>query len=228
MPDLPPQPGQRTFDEVYDSADRSKLERLAEREPALRERIELQQRIDAVLCRAFAEPAESLDLAPRPHRLRHWKLWLAAAAAVTLLVGGWRMWTVSNRPDVLGPLYRDTVAAGFVPEVVCTTDEEFTNWCRAYLRQPIRVASRSENVQYVGWNKANVISPISGILLVRVDGDPVIVVLERRDRQTRVPGAVRDKSLHVFSRHVGEAVLYEVTPKDHAAILPVLEKMPLR
>lgn len=228
MSDMPPQPGRRTFDDVYDSADRAKLESFAERDPAVRQRLELQNRIDAVLCRAFVEPAESLDLAPTPRRFRHWRNWLAAAAALTLLVGGWRLWTIANRPDLLGPLYRDTVAAGFVPEVVCTTDEEFTGWCRAYLRQPIRVTSRSENVQYVGWNKANVISPVSGILLVRVDGDPILVVLERRDRQTRVPGAIQDPSLRVFSRRIGEAILYEVTPKDRAVILPVLEKMPLR
>lgn len=228
MPDLPPQPGKRTFDEVFDGAERASLARLAEREPAIRAKLDLQERIDAALGRAFSEPETVLARVPSPHRFRQWRSWLAAAAALALVLGGWRLWTIANRPDVLGPLYRSTVAAGFVPEVVCTTDEEFTGWCRSYLRQPIRVTSRSENVQYVGWNKASVISPLSGILLVRVDGDPVLVVLERVDRQTKVPGAIDDKSLRVFSRRVGEAVLYEVTPKDRAVILPVLEKLPLR
>lgn len=235
MAERPPQPGdpkRPTLDQVLDRADAATsdaVRRLIDKNPEARRHADIQARIDDSLRRAFAEPEftiarpEPLPLSRRP---MPWRLWAAAAVVLLSALAGWRFWVVSNRPDVLGPLYRTTVAAGFVPEVVCTTDEEFAGWCRAYLRQPIYVKSRPADIQYVGWNKGNIISPISGILLVRVGGEPVLVVLERTDRQKVVPGRIRDAGLKVFSRRIGEAVLYEVTPKADAAILPNLSASP--
>lgn len=231
MPERPiqPDPSRPSIDELIDRAQSpDDLRILAAGSPDARRHVEMQSSIDESLRRLFHEPAR---LAITPAR-RQWSFrWVPWAAAAALLLAGlvsWRLWTIAHRPDVLGPLYKNTVASGFQPEVVCTTDDEFANWSRAYLRQALYVTSRPADVQYVGWNKGRIISPISGVLLVKVGGEPVIVVLEREDRQTVVPGKIADPSLHRFERHIGDVVLYEVTPKDHASILPALSKDPAR
>lgn len=233
MPERPvqPDPKRPTLDELIDRdppVAPDDLARLAGGDA--KAHLQVQARIDESLRRMFADETAggAFTRASSRSAFTRWIPW--AAAAVVLLAGlaAWRVWTVSHRPDVLGPLYKTTVASGFVPEVVCTTDDEFANWCRAYLRQPLYVTSRPDGIQYVGWNKGRVISPISGVLLVRVDRDPVVVVLERSDRQTVVPGKVADTSLHRFERRIGDVILYEVTPRDHASILPVLAEKPSR
>lgn len=219
-----PEPRRLTLDELLDRADRPALESHFESDPDARRQAELQAQIDQSLARLFAAPDIQLDTQPARASRRVAVRWWAAAAAVGLLAfAGWRWWTISNRPDVLSPLYHSIVAAGFTPEQVCTDDKEFSGWCRQYLRQSIRVTARPAEIEYVGWNRAPVVSGQSGILLARVAGQPVLVIMEREEWLTTIPGHSRDPALHVFSRRIGEAVFYEISPRERAAILPVLE-----
>ena len=56
------------------------------------------------------------------------------------------------------------------------------------------------------------------ILLARVDGEGVIVLIDRakHDRDIASPA---DPSLWVFRRAIGDLVLYEVSPRPQAALL---------
>jgi len=205
-----------------DAAATAELQRLAASDDTVRRHVAAQSQMDAAMRRIFAEPEVAIALPQAGQGLRTWIPWAAAAALLLAALGGWRMWTISNRPDVLGPLYRQTVAAGFKPDSVCTTDQEFMGWCRSYLRQAMMPTSRPDGVEYVGWSRVTVLSPGTPILLAKVGEDPVLVVMERVDRQTVEPGRIADKQLHAFRRRIGDVVLVEVTPKDHEVILPVI------
>jgi hypothetical protein len=224
------QPGQRrTIDELIDRGDGEALARAAQANQSVRRHVEVQARIDQALRREFSEP----DLAIRlPDRTKvWWQKWLPmAAAAVVLLAGlaGWRYWVVSNRPDILGPVYHRIVEAGFKPDAVCTTDEEFSGWTRQYLRQAMYPTSRPAGLEYVGWSSGRAVGRVSAILLARVEGQPVIVVMERTDRLDFPPGRVQDPALHLYRRQIGDVVLFEITPISHQTILPVIQAQPAR
>src|SRR5262245_12922852 len=116
----PPQSGdprRPTLDELLDRADpaaKAELERVAASNPNAKRHADLQARVDASLRSQFAEPELTLTLpaSSSKHPLR-WMRWAIAAVLVLSGLGAWRMWTIANRPDVLGPLYRQTVDSGF-------------------------------------------------------------------------------------------------------------------
>jgi hypothetical protein len=146
----------------------------------------------------------------------------AAAALVIASVGVYFVAFAGGGKDVLAPLYRQTVAAGFKPETVCTTDAEFANWCRAYMRQPVFPVSHPNGVEFVGWNLDRALGPGTGVLLAKVGGKPVIVVMNRTDRQDTRPSVEPSADLNIFRKRLGNLVLFEVTPDKVAEILPTL------
>jgi hypothetical protein len=227
----PPNPSdpRPTIDDLIDRADRDALGRLTKDNDALRRQVDAQDRIDASLRRIFAEPDVSITLpgARRPAWLR-WAPLAAAAVVLLAAVLGWRAWSVANRPDILGPLYHQMVDAGFKPNEVCTTDEEFARWTRQYLRESLAPTSHPEGLEYVGWSTGRALGNISAILLAKVEGQPVIVVMERTDRVKTYPGALKDTRLHLYRKKVGDVVMYEVTPIGRETILPVIQAQPGR
>lgn len=223
------QHGERpTLDDMIDSGDVAAMDRLAHENAASRRQLEIQSRIDESLRRVFQEQAVATAGSVARHQLRRWIPWAAAAALLLASFAGWRVCTVSTRPDILGPLYHKIVDAGFKPDSVCTTDAEFAGWCRSYLRQAMYPTSRPDGLEYVGWSRAPVLGPVSAILLARVHDQPVIVVMERTDSLTDHPGRIKDPNLHVFRKSIGDVVLYEVTPAAHTTILPVIDAKPAR
>lgn len=196
--------------------------------PELRAAVDLQRRIDASLARLFVEPpAESLDPKAKPpsRRLIHPALLGLAAAVLIVTAGLWAFATLALQEsrDRLGPAYQEIVAAGFEPQIVCTTTEEFAGWLRENYGQALYPAD-DPGIQYVGWSYANVVSGYSGVLLANVDGERVIVIVDRRDRDDARQLRPQDRSLSIHRRAIGDLVLYEVTPLGRARILPVLSE----
>lgn len=221
----PGDPRNPSLDELLDRADgAAELQRRAQADPGFSRQLAMQAQLDASLRRQFEAPEVAITLPssakPAWTRLVPWGL---AAALLLAVLGGWWLWMrPATGPDVLTPLYREVVAAGFKPETVCTDDAEFANWCRGYFRQVISPSSHPAGLELVGWNTTTTIGPVTGVLLARVDGEPVIVVMNRSDRQNvRPPVEARD-SLHIFRRRLGDVVLYEVTPKSQETVLPNL------
>lgn len=229
MAEVPNNPGSKvTLDELIDRAkSAAELAALADKHPAVRAELETQARIDDSLARLFAAPVAGESRGSQKGELlraprSRWLPWAAAAALLLAGVGTWWFVLRASGPDVLSPAYHEVVAAGFKPEEVCTTDEAFVQWCRVYMRQPIYPTSHPDGLEFVGWSKGKIISPISGVLLVKMSGEPVIVVLERTDRQTVTPGPSADPTLHVFRKRIGEVMLYEISPKTESVVLPTL------
>jgi hypothetical protein len=213
------------LDGALDRAEQQRFEADLGVVPALRKEVELQRRIDSALGRLFTEPARP-KVAAAPRRMRIHPA-LLAVAAVLLLASAVTWLFVAGifheRPDRLGPLYRHTVAAGFEPDIVCTTPEEFAAWVRGNYGQALHPAD-DPGIEFVGWTYANIVSSYTGILLARVDGEPVIVAMDRRERELQRQGQPQDAALTLHRRRIGELVLYEVTPLGKARVLPLLSR----
>lgn len=206
----------RVLDGLLTGDEKDRAERAIAGDPDARSQAELQRRIDDSLGRLFAAPAQQ-----RP--ARRVSLWpLAAAAAVLLAVAG-VYWFAIREPAVrLGPVYRGQVAAGFIPRQVCTTRDEFAAWMKRNYGQPLAPAEPHEGVEFVGWSYGKAVSENSGFLLARVKGKEVLVVMEHavRDREGKIESG--EPGLKSFRRQVGAMVMYEITPWDEPAILPIL------
>ena len=209
--------------------DKERVERALRADAGAQEKVRLQHEIDASLGRLFAPGADAIVVAVRagPRRLAAWSL-AAAAVLVIGLVGAWAMFmrgpAAGGSP--LGSLYRAQVAAGFVPKEVCTTRDEFAKWVRTYYVQPLYPAASHDGVEFVGWNNAPAIGKSSGILLAKVRGKEVIVVMDRKVLEKKEFSGTGDAGLHMFREQFGSIVLYEVSPFDQAAILPILSTTP--
>lgn len=228
---------ERYFEGELDGPELEQFEHRLRQDEALREEVELQRRIDASLRRLFAAPAgiadgrhPTDDAAAGPSR-RTGVSWYGLAAA--LLLGVLGVWGALRWADLgRSPLEREylrTVAAGFEPEVVCTTDEEFARWMQEKFGHPMVVADPPADLELVGWSYSDAISGYTGLLLARVGGEPVVVVLDFLKLDTAVRPEPDADGLRVFRRTIGGLVLYEVTPHESPAIvdrLTEVERLP--
>lgn len=197
--------------------------------------LKLQRDIDSSLQRLFersdasaAHGAPVDAVAGRIGGGQSYRMWtlLAAAAVLLLAFAGvyFGMDAFSPRPDRLGDLYHAELAAGFQPQEVCTGDAEFAAWVQQHYGEALRPASHPSEIQLVGWSYGVGVTSYSGVLLAKVQDKPVMVVVDQAKNEGRTLRAPEDSSLRMFRRTIGSLVLYEVTPLDHASVLPTLEQ----
>lgn len=179
-------------------------------------------------------PASRPGRSPWPARFRSGGL--AAAAVVLLLVAAWRLNSYFNPPHVpaypMTPvsIYDRLVAQGFTPEWVCKDDAEFIDTVKEAVGEPLlaRSAGATEIVgwAYTGGLKDLGLSADARLLLARVDGQPVLVFLDRAGPRCRfkfTPPLGRE--LRVFERRVGGVVLFELTPLPAPAAIDRFERV---
>jgi anti-sigma factor RsiW len=238
QPSPPSQQIEAYLDGALTPGERHAFERALQSDPALRAELDLQTRIDASLRTHFAgEPgAIAVSLKPVRSTTSRWAAIAAIAAAAAIALAGAGLWwasqNTSSRPSAPTPIaaptptlrtqYTREVARGFVPEAVCTTPDQFEEWVNKNYGQPLRPKETPDGVQFVGWSYAKLISPYSGVLLAKVNDQPVIVIMDKAENQT-TPPAEGDGDQKVFSQKIGSLVLYEVTPLSEPRILPLLE-----
>lgn len=157
---------------------------------------------------------------------------IAAMLALTfggLYVTGWlgpADFFGSSRP-VVQPwqVYERKVSTGFNPDWVCENDEQFIKVTNDLWGESL-LARGTDLIQIVGWSYYEpVFSASTGVLLTKVEGTPVIVVMDRKekDRKLRIP---ESKGLQLFREEKGNVVLYEVTPYKEPRVLPVIRTGP--
>lgn len=218
------------LDASLDEAGRARFEQRLAAEPALRAQLALQQRIDDSLARLFhragtahdAQPAGLTHVSGRAAATAPRRRSLALAAAVALLLSaGWlAQLTFDGSAAPVRRLYERQVAAGFQPQFVCADDDAFRQWTAERYGQELVPAATRDAIELVGWVYAPMLSSYSAALLARADSTPVVVLMDRleRDRPLEAPGG----GLHLFRRAIGTLVLYEVTPLDRPVVLDVL------
>lgn len=205
--------------------DLERFDRALGEDGSLRDELRLQERIDTSLGRIAAPRSVAAPAAPA-HRLSRWKV---AAAAVLLLglsvavvISNWNVvFPAHHTPDEYAGAdgeYRRQVDQGFVPREVCTSDEQFRAYVEERFGTPM-LALASEGVELLGWDYSTGVRGYETVvLLVRVDEEPVLVLMDPADRNVRLT-LIRPGNLSIFRRDLGDVTLHEVTPGDAPAVL---------
>ena len=212
-------------------ADRAEFEREMLRDPALRAEVELERKISDRLRAIYAPPAPSVipstAAAVHLHATRGWvRVALGMAAVLALAAGVYFSGVLSPAPggtkadDILARLER----TGFEPAWACKDDAEFVQYTRDKFGQAFTVAPTSD-MQVVGWDYCSgVLGDEAGVMMVKLgENERAIVVVDRlsHDRPVKVDPS---SGLHVHRLKVGDAVLYEVSHRTRATVLPLVSK----
>ena len=196
------------------------------------------ERVDATLKRHFRPPdrdrlARLLPLAPaRGGPGRQWRRRFALAAGlVAALGGGWLIWAAAARlggdPYQVQPwrsferVWHDEAAGDMTPLWVCENDAEFQASFRERLGQPLSLGELPEGLEAVGLSYSHTLSPTTVYLLARARGEPVLVFVDRVERDLpSTPPA--ETHLRRWRRQVGKLVLYEVSSLEEPVLLDLL------
>lgn len=204
-------------------------------DPALQRAVVAQRAIDQSLRSEFTvssvnemaptQAAAALPFQSGPSSMSRLPM-LRIAAVLALLVCGAIAYTMSRPMSPLVSTYRATVAAGFVPEVVCTTDEQFAEWTGNAMNVRLVPKALPASIQLVGWSRSTVMSSYTGVLLAKVDGREVLVFMEgtRLGKRASLALQGRTDGLYQFESVVptafGPLRLIEVTPFDRPQLAP--------
>lgn len=218
------------LDGQLDPERRAAFDRQVEADPALKQQAALQGEIDAGLRRLFTPPTSHSPmpaLIPAPAaRWKNWKAGLLATAAVVLLAvaGSWGVgkWREAQRfmPDGLERfdwVYRQRVAEGFDPNMVCENDLQFATAIWTVTQQGL-LLNDVDDLRILGFTTSRCFKGQSRVLLTLVQGAPVMVFVAPTANDTRQPTS-KAGTLNVFHRTVGPASLYEVTPLPESHLL---------
>ncbi len=165
---------------------------------------------------------------------------LAAAAAAIAIGVAVKLNLPAPAPvysTLLERTYSNFESTGFTPEWVCETDEEFAAVVRDRLGQPMLVdvgigagtgvGDDPPAIELLGWAYTEdtsgygdtIISDDSMILLTRVQGQGVLVIVDRVEDEREPMTIGETLGLSLFRRVLGDLVLYEVTPRDGPSVL---------
>lgn len=249
MSDQPPTPiDQETLERYLDGLLSPKEARQVEdrlaADPAALEQVVAQRRMVAGLTQMFDQRADATPLTLRAQpRVSTGRI---AAAAAVLVLAGAAVWVLAPRPKApelvhrtdaqwkqqtltkLREQYQFHSARAFKPDEVCTTDEQFAAWTHRAFGVALRPSRTTAGVQpvYAGWCRTSMFSSYTGVLLATVDGQPVIVAMDVNVPQRRIPADDTAGPLKVFVRSVGNAQLFEVTPRNTPGVIDRLELAP--
>jgi hypothetical protein len=239
-----PRPEDAQFDAYLDGAlsdeARKEFARTMEKDDALRNHEALQGSIDAALERVFSPPSaqcvvdvirgatpgsKRTAVADRPSILR--RRWAVAAILALGLLGGYRIvsFLIPDQEEYprrewqsLENWFAEAVSKNLKPDWVCRDEEEFRLTISRRLGQPLALAKLPDGITVGGLAYANAISERTLMILGRVHGDPAIVFVDRTAHDSH-QALSSDSDLHMFRRHLGDLVLYEVSRLDRPILL---------
>ncbi len=210
--------------------------------PELRDRVELQHRIDASLKRSFAHAPftlrasalQSVPTAPTQSARRLRLSWLPLAAMVALTLGLATYFlalrppsfpdpaklAASATPTVFESSYRQIVDAGLVPEIVCTTDDAFRDWMDKQFQTPAIINPKPQGLTLVGWSYPKGIPGYIGALLATQSDQPTIVFIQQLSPGVQPVPPPHDPSLEQHFRLYKGLLLYQLAPKGAPNLLP--------
>lgn len=134
-------------------------------------------------------------------------------------------WFGRPAPGLISPevVYKRKVETGFMPDHVCTTDEEFVKYTEDLLGERLLIPN-TDSVQVVGWSSYEpVFSAGTLILMAKVDGEEVLVVMDhaKNDRSLKLS---KSSGLTDHSKVFGKVVMHEITPLGEARVLPLVQQ----
>ena len=160
---------------------------------------------------------------------------LSVAAALLAGVGGmWMTWQYlkpesmaqkpfnPQAPRTAAEYYAARVTLGFEPDWVCANDQEFAQTFRDHIGQALVLKPASDDTKMLGLAYTRIFSPMTIAMLAKVDGQPVVVLIDRLssdNHDVAYPGCA---GLNVFRREIGSLVAYEISPRPEAHMLDLL------
>ncbi len=205
--------------------------------------------IDASLARLFAEPPATLPLTPitpitpltpvSPPQQNLSLRWLALiggglaagiAAIVAISIFTQGPGSPSANPDFRPRLaaefiYDTSVSMGFRPEWRCENDEEFAIAVRDRLGAAMVIPIATTGIELVGWGYSDryggvILSDDTMVLLARVEGEQVILLVDRAGNELTTNARGSSIKLNVFKQTLGPLMLVEVTPRSAPGLIP--------
>jgi len=166
--------------------------------------------------------------------LSAWRRLAVAAVLLLGLVGSWQIYHLitggpKGRYDpgphrTLAQAYQHTIDAGFTANWECKDDRDFA---LVFYDQFGDLLSMNPpvpgGVQALGLKYVDVISPKTIGMLARVQGVPVMIFVDRLERDHDTDRAV-PPGLSLFRRELGSLVLYELTPQREPGLLNHLKR----
>lgn len=214
-------------------SDRSGFEAKLQSSPALQSQLELLRKMDDSLKHAFAAPgfvkvdfdaARAQAAAGARQTSAPWKRWAgiagAAIAAMVLIVVLLQL----NAPkNTVSMIYDNEVKAGFQPTHICANDQDFADYTKKYFGVPM-VAQSDSTITILGWTYASEqaykdlgLTKEARIILCNVEGQKVMLFLDKNDvRGPRLDSAAKGR-LHVFDVNIKGVHVFEVTPLEKPA-----------
>jgi hypothetical protein len=176
------------------------------------------ERLEAVAARAIEQHAAEAAAPDPERRLRRRALALAAGLAAAL-AGTWLAWSALAPPGAPSGAYdaewrsfetafRDWTAPGFEPAWVCRDRAGFAETFRGTLHEGLALGDLSQGTEALGMIVCNSLSPRTTCVVARSAGQPVIVFVDRIERESAV---IPPAGLNMFRREIGRLVLYEVS-----------------
>lgn len=192
------------------------------------------ERLDDALCRRYRipDPTPTLDVIHAANtrssiKHRHRIAWRLAAGIVFALAGVWvvsyamQQPSASNSspytPRTMVQAYHDAIATGFKPAWKCETDQQFMDTFQRKLGLPLLLADDSPEIEPVGLSYGNTLSRGTVHVLARVRGEPVVVFVDRIDRDAAQVTA--SNGLHLHRGQIDGLVLYELSPFPEPRLL---------
>lgn len=169
------------------------------------------------------------SMTPPTHHYFDWmRIWRPPTSLVVsglLTIGALTSWNYLRpsrffAPPSLEQVYESAADRQLFIEVKPQDDRRFTNAFYYRNRQALKVVNLPADIQIEGLAYVPVLSSGSTVLVAKVQGQPVVVVVDhqRHDRAVPDPGDLR-----MFREMRGEAMVYEITPLDQPTILPHLQ-----
>ncbi len=181
-----------------------------------------------------ATPPGSAARSAGSWRISRWKRLAIAAVLLLGVLGSWQIYRFlmggptgrydPGPPRSLADAYQHTLDAGFEAKWVCRDDREFALVFLDHLGDMLSMnPPLPAGIEALGLKYLNVVSPRTVSMLARVNSAPVMVFIDRVERDQ---GTDREMppGLHVFRRELGSLVLYEVTPLDEPALVTHLRR----
>lgn len=226
------------LDGALSGEDLARFEALLATDAELRAMVEAQRQIDASIRRTIVPrevplPVETGIIEPPRRRLllgpgttRRERIRFAVAAVFLIAIGG-VYYALMTAPEKArgkyqpAQVYTVLVNDGFRPREVCTDETQFRDWMLKRHGLAMVIPASLPGVELVGWTYESVMRQDyygTSILMARVEGAPVIVLIEDRENAQRlfVP---KDSGLHIFRRNLQGVALYEITPHDEPALI---------
>lgn len=168
---------------------------------------------------------------------RRSKLWMTAllssAAALVWLFVGMQIFSTNNsanqvafQPVPLTEVYLQSINEGFQPYWLCEDPVTFANTFETRQGVPLKLEPLPENTQMLGLAYLSGLSRKSTSLLAKVDGKPVIVIIDRIDNDWGpLAGYDDENGIYVNREEKFGLVFYEVSQSANATVINFIGKV---